>query len=241
MPESNTMVEMTDGLQGRDVVVNKVDEVKTQRSNEENNIVKLEKEYEETRKELEKARRRLSEINEDDKNKRFKIDELNKTIETKEEREASLQREVETLKQKNLESEKVFSEKEKELKTLRQELTTFKEEQEKAKSEAEKQEEEKRAGLIRQAEIASKKQNDPDILRLVQEAKDNATRELILNKLKTKKVDTVKVTELSSFYSTDKKGINILSTSVSELSKLKDSNPELYEDIINQAVNIRWQ
>jgi len=214
--------------QGRDVPTKEVDKVEAQQVDDK--ISQLKKEAEETRKELEKARKRISEINEDDKSKRLKIGELEDTIKTKEERDALLQKEIETLRQQISEKEKS----DQELKTLKTELESLKEQQQNAKAEALKQEEDKKAELIKQAEMASKKQNDPDILKLVEGANDNATRELILNKLKNKKVDTVKVTELSSFGNTAEKNIS-LSSSLSDMAKLKEENPEGYEDIISKT------
>jgi hypothetical protein len=104
-----------------------------------------------------------------------------------------------------------------------------------------KREEERKAELIKQAETVSKKQKDPEILELVEKAVDNETREKILNKLKLKKVDTIKVTELSNLTSSTGASINPLYASLSEISSLRDDDPEAYEDILTKAGNMRWK
>jgi septal ring factor EnvC (AmiA/AmiB activator) len=213
--------------QERDANAQGVDKDGTQKIDEEK-INQLMKESEENRKEVETARRRIAELNKDDTSKRLKIDKLKEIVKATEERDALLQKELETLRQQNSEKEKGFAELETRLKTLE-------EQQLNAKVVALKQEEERKVELIKQAELISKKQNDPEILTLVESAKNNATREIILNKLKVKKVDTVKVTGLSSFGNIGEKNINLVTSSLTDLSRLKDDDPELYEDILNKA------
>jgi len=234
--QNQTPVETTSETpeQKRDANVQGVDSDVAQKVNDDK-ISQLTKESEEARKEVETARKRIAELNKDDTSKRFKIDELEKTIKTTEERDALLQKELETLRQQNSSKEKSFIEQENELNTLKAKLKSLEEQQQNANASALRQEEEKKAELIKQAETASKKQKDPDILTLVQNAPDNATRELLLSKLKNKKIDTIKVTGLSTISTSEGKNINLLSANISDLSKLKDEDPELYEDIINNA------
>jgi chromosome segregation ATPase len=210
--------------QEREATVNKIEGA--QKPNEE---------LEDVQKKLEKVEKKLAKVNEDDKNKRFKIDELNKDIKAREEREAALLKEIDSLKQQTNNKEKAASEKDKELEAIKSEIASLKEDKEKAKAEALKREEEKRVELLKQAEIISKKQNDPDILRLVENAQDNATRELLLNKLKKEKVDTVKTTAIAGLYNKETRDVNLAKTGIAEIAKLKDSDPELYEDIIEKA------
>jgi chromosome segregation ATPase len=178
--------------------------------------------------ELEKARKRIAEVNKESTNRRLKLDELNKMLKSKEEREAQLKKELNISKQQD-------SKKEKELETLKAELTTFREQKKNTEAEALKQEENKKVELVKLAEMVSRKQSDPDILTLVQNANDNQTREMILNKLKNKKVDTVKVTGLSTLYGNDNKNIDLMSAKFSDISKLREDDPELYDDVVSKA------
>ena len=149
-------------------------------------------------------------------------------------------KEIETLKLKGSEKEKLSSEKEKELETLKTELANFKEQRKDIEDKVLKREEERKAELIKQAEMVSKKQKDPDILKLVESASDNETRELILNKLKLKKIDTIKVTDVSNLSSVQKTNINPLYSPLSEISQLRDDDPEAYEDLLTKAGNMRF-
>ena len=245
-PESNqekNQVETTEQQQKQDAIATQIDETELHKTEAEERarIEQLTKQMEEMNKELAGAKKRISKLNEDDKSKRFKIVELKDVMKSFEEREASLKNEIDALKQQTSNKDKSFEDKEKELNALKSKLEAIEKEKETATNEVLKQEEARKAELVKQAEIASKKQNDPDILKLVQSAPDNATRELILNKLKPKKVDTVKVTELSSIFSKEDKKIDIFKDSLSDLSALKEDDPMLYDDILSKAGNLRYK
>jgi len=224
----------TDVLQERDANVKQAEMINNEPLiSKGDDINKLLKEKKEIAKELKTTQERISKINKEDETKRFKIKELTKAIESKTEREAELQIKIDKLLQEKEAKDKSWA-------TLNSQLEAYKKKDEETKNTILQQEENKRVELLKQAETLSKKQNDPDILKLVENANDNSTRELLLNKFKNKKVDTIKVTALSSF-ANDIKMVNPLSVTVSEISQLKDSNPELYEDLLNKASNMQWQ
>jgi chromosome segregation ATPase len=257
MSESNqtsekkeNQAETADKLQERDAPVKEGkegEETKTQKAKKERKISKLleddgtKKSTDKESNKESKKEKKIAELNKENAAKRFKLDELNKTLKSKEEREAQLIKEIETLKLKGSEKEKLSSEKEKELETLKTELANFKEQRKNIEDKVMKREEERKAELVKQAEMVSKKQKDPDILILVENATNNEMRELILNKLKPRKVDTIKVTELSNLSSVQKTNVNPLYSSLSEISQLRDDDPEAYEDIIAKADNMKWK
>jgi chromosome segregation ATPase len=232
---------MDDDSQQRDVVEDEVDKSKAQKNDVKDKILDNRKKADANKKDIERLKKQIVEVNKADGNKRAKINELNKTIKAKEEREVQLSAELEKLQKNYSQKEKGFADTNKELQKLKSELKKVQELMQTKENDTFKQEQKKSAELIKQAEIASKKQGNPDIVVLVKGASDNLTRELLLKNLINKKVDTIKSTSMLTFSTPARKDISPLSAKMSDISRLQDSDPEFFEDLMRKAEGLRWR
>lgn len=218
----------------RDVLEKQSSELKAQKTESDRKLQESLRESENAKSELEKVRKQLSETNSDDASKRFKIKELSELIKTKEEQEAQLKTELETLKSKTGDHEKAVKAKETELETIKSKLAEY-----------ETKDENEKKTQIERAKKLSEKLNDPDILELITNAKDNKHREKLFKKLEPVQIDTIKTT--SFFVDQSKQGngqlekvLDIAGIDPVKLMKLREDDPSSFNDIAEMLKKVHY-